>query len=203
MPIRISKKETIKIAYSNGNYFINHEYKHENYAVLPTDINSGKIVYTKVVDFKGATAKDLFNSADGLLQGMVKFTSVSSDRSDFTYQKYVGCFVTKYAGDPYNIYFNLIIRFKENKIKYEFTDFLAIFSKLKSKQSLNIIDAFANGTNSVTITNAKYLDVSYARGDRTSEVKKFWQPINDNIQQSIEMIINLCSMATPEKKDKW
>ncbi|MBC7388231.1 MAG: hypothetical protein H7329_03385 [Opitutaceae bacterium] len=57
LDIVVSKKETIKIAYSNGKVFENPDYKSGELIILSTDPKSGKIFYSGLIDSYKASSK--------------------------------------------------------------------------------------------------------------------------------------------------
>lgn len=204
--IKMGVNETRKISYSNGDIYINQEYFPENYPVLKTDKTTGKFCYTGVQEFKNAKKIDLFNSLLGMYKGIIQYELISQDNVDFSFQKYIGCFLVKFAGDPYTACFNLNINFKDGKIKYEFSDFIATYLIQKTTGSYSSF--FSTNNTSYygsTKQNVKQLDldVLYGRGGRTDDIEKLWIPLKNNIEKEIETIKRLCSKAIPDNKNDW
>jgi hypothetical protein len=190
LEIVVSKKETLKINYHTGEKFVNKDYKPSDIVLLATAENSGKVYYSDVLDFNEVSIKKLFRAVKTLPQGIIKYGLISSDEADYSYQKYVGKFLTKFQGDPYYVYFNLLVKFKDGKIKYEYSDFVAVFEKENTMQNTNI---FQGGLDTIHKEHMKTLDQLYARAARTSDKMKFWEVIVNNINNSIESLKKQCS----------
>jgi len=199
LEIGLTKKEVRKIKYTSGKEFVNDNYGDTDVIPLSTEPTTGKIYYSEVVEFKGAKVKDLFNAIKRIPEGMVKYSLISSDDTEYTFQKYVGSFSVRFAGDPYTVFFNLLLKFKEGKIKYEYSDFVTSFVHAKARQSFN---PFVNGVNTSIENGFKSIDKLYAGGARHGDQTKFWSPISNNINDSIKVIKKLCDEASG-KKDDW
>ncbi|MBC7388230.1 MAG: hypothetical protein H7329_03380 [Opitutaceae bacterium] len=108
----------------------------------------------------------------------------------------MGSFLTKFQGDRYYINFNLLIKIKDGRIKYEYSDFIASYNKFTSKETL--LSVTTKNT-----SNIKTLEKLYGRAARNDDQIKFWQPIRDNIEFSIKTLQKLCLEANIDNADKW
>lgn len=202
LEIKIRGSVINKIKYQKGDVYINPSQEPIRELLMPVDPLTGKIKYSEVVDAKNTKCKDLYKFFKTIPQGEIKYTLAASDETDFSFQKYIGQFNVKYAGDPYTVYFNLLIKFKDEKIKYEYTDFIATFAETRSKGSLNVLDVFSNGVNTTTNEHIKILDRLYS-DQGMSDTKLFWKPTLNYISESIATLKKLCLDAESFKKDSW
>lgn len=198
--IKVADNSVSKIKYLNGKIYVNPDYNsfEQNEVILSTDPLTGKVVYTGIIEAKGASMKSLYNSIKTIPHGEVKYFLIASDETELTYQKYVGRFSVYFAGDPYIMFFNLLIKFKDGKIKYEYSDFVATFGETKSKGELNGL--FSNGVHTTTSERQLIVDKLYAQ-PRKSDFKLFWKPIANNINNSISSLQKLCLDVSGSSKD--
>ena len=197
LEIKINKNEIKSISSANGKS-VNKDYSPGDCVVLLTEPTSGKIFYSGVVEFKDSKIKDLYKAIQRIPNGAIKYSLVSSDDVEFTYQKYQGSFIATFAGDTYIIEFNLLIKFKDGRIKYEYSDFISTFDIYKSAGSIN-----PNRSSGKVKRNVIPLENKYAIGERYSDGKKFWNPIKENIETSIKTIAKLCAETKLNSKDGW
>ena len=93
-------------------------------------------------------------------QGIIKYNLLTSDEVDFSFQKYNCSFLLKFAGDPYVLTCNLLIKFKDGKVKYEYSDFtgkyydLIYMNKTISDEIKEIVKT--NAANNRKERDAKY-----------------------------------------------
>ncbi len=200
--ITISKNLVKEIKYLNGTVFTNPEPVENREIILPIDPLTGKIYSTKIIDVNNIKCKDLYNIFKTIPQGEIKYDLIASDESDYSFQKYVGYFNVKFAGDPYIMSFNLLIKFKDGKIKYEYSDFIASFSETRAKGSLNNQALFSTGVYTRTNEHVKILDKMYS-GIGFGDEKHFWAPTLNHLNQSIASLEKLCRDAAGFKKDGW
>jgi hypothetical protein len=200
MKIKIDANSVDKIKYKNGEVFLNTEYKlaDEDEIILLTDPLTGKVNYTGIIESKSASCKSLFNTFNAIPQTDIKYFLVASDETDFSYQKYVGRFLVHFAGDPYVMYFNLLVKFKDGKIKYEYSDFVATFDETKSKGELNGL--FSSGVNTTTNEHQQIVDKLYSQSSK-SDKKQFWRPTISHINESISSLNKMCTDISGSSKD--
>ena len=118
------------------------------------------------------------------------------------FYKYVGSFNIKYAGDPYVMYFNLLFRFKDGKVKYELTDFVSVFEVAKSKNSANIFDAFSNGVNTTTMQHTQIPEILYAHTGMSDE-KHYWKPMKYLMEETVTKFKKMIADAEKLKNEGW
>ncbi len=202
--VTITKESIREINYKNGERYVNT--KPVNYSddkvVFMTNPLTGKLNYTGILEVKNANKRNIYNSVKAIPQGVIKYYLIASDEIEYSFLKYVGKFSVQFAGDPYSVYFNLHVKFKDGKVKYEYSDFVASFAETKTKQSANLIDAFSNGVNTTTREHVIEIDELYAKPGR-SDMKKFWIPIYENINESIYTLTKSCSEVSSDKKNDW
>lgn len=197
--IVINKKETSKISFASGETYINKNYQENKYQVFPYNPLSGKINYSGILHFPDIKKKDLYQALiRHIPKNIINFKLVLKDESDFSFQKYYGNFFAYFAGDQYTVYFTLEVSFKDGKIKYDYSDFNAIFIK----QKVNQFDFIAGSTIRES-KSFKNLSKFYGRGARKSDNKKFWSVINNNIIQNIKELDKIFVNANPERQDDW
>jgi len=147
--------------------------------VLSTDPRTGRVYYSDVVIFDGVSKKSLYKIYKQLPQGLILYNLISEDDKDFTFQKYQGSFQAKFAGDQYFIIYDIIIWFKDGRVKYEYSNFTTGFSENKSMPF---------GMTSVNLNHYKSLDQLYGRDSRYGDRRNYWIPVAARINESIEAI---------------
>ena len=198
LKIKIRKESTRKIIYGNGSNFTNPspvDYLDE--VVLSSDTLTGKIYYTGVIEVNGIKKKALFDLAKSIpQQGIIKYNLLTSDEVDFSFQKYNCSFLLKFAGEPYVLTCNLLIKFKDGKVKYEYSDFTASFTYLKTSRGHD----WSYGLNTVNKERTMILDKMYA-GLGRSDTRTFWRPIPLRINESINTLKRICSNSSNDENN--
>lgn len=165
-----------------------------NKVILNVQPNTGKIYYSDVIIAKDKSKKELFDATLRLPNSSVIYEIVSSDNVNFSYRNYKGKFKAKFAGDDFNIYFNLFLNFKDGKIKYSYSDFYIYdYNSKSSNWSL-----FGNVSTTKLIDKSHSLDLRYSNGDWGSDQRLFWIPIKNAIEESIRILIE-----TAKQTDDW
>jgi hypothetical protein len=218
--IIIRGKNISKIKYLTGEIYNNplSPQIKKNAIILPTEANTGKICFSDIIEVKGSNEMDLYNSIRTLAKinpgeniyskgPILTYTIVESDTSDNKFQQYIGSFKTE---SPYTVYFQLEIKFKKEKIKYTYSNFIAIYDKVVSGKSFGakMLTSSMNwdfGGNTEIERRVLKIDNLYADQDKT-DIKRFWIPIADNISQSIKELNQLITNKPKQnkiKKDDW
>lgn len=189
----IPKKQIIKIANSAGIKYENKEYIKSTDIVVPIEPSTGKVNYIGVIEIDGAKKKTLFNALKTLPSANIEYTFVSADESDNTFIQYRGKFNTKFAGDLYDVVFNLTIKFKDGKIKYNYHDFMFCFEEIKQKNRGDFGGSYSIATK---YKNSNPLEKFYVPGYRGD---KFWATIYKNMDDAIKTLNKLCTEFSTEK----
>ena len=192
--INIDKEEVIKITNSNGLVFQNKDYLKSMNLVVPVDPSTAKINYTEVIEVKGIKKKELYNALKVLPNSSTTYNLVSGDDSEFSNLFYRGSFFIKYAGDLHVLIFDINIKIKDEKIKYEVSNFRLYFSESKHT------NMFGQTTNYSTLpTNVKNfpLEQLYSRGHR-ERWTEMWGNITSNINTTISTIKSSAKGAQTE-----
>jgi len=189
--IRTKTNEGTKILIDSSAIYVNdyfYDYKFFKCQVFPIDSRTGAIIYSGIKKYPKIKKKDLYNAlVNNMTNDFIKFKLLAKDDTNFSFQRYKGAFPAYFAGDLYNVTFIANIFFKDGKIKYKYSDFVAYFNKKRIKY-----DEIFGGNVSDDL-HVKVLSKAYARGERNSDIKKFWKPINDYILQNINFIDNKLS----------
>lgn len=191
--IDIPKKEMIKVIGTKGLIYENTEYKQSDKTVVPTDMLTGNIFYSEVIEIKGAKKKDLFQALKAIPKSNVSYELISVDETDQSLISYRGSFYFKFAGDLQTVYFSLTIKIKDEKIKYEYSNFRFFFAEQKN----NSIRGGKTYTIDPTQVKDKPLEILYVDRYRGN---KFWTVISDNIDNSIKSIK---SLSLNVSKNEW
>lgn len=178
----IPKKQIIKITNSSGVKFENNEYIKTNDVVVPIEQSTGKVNYIGIIEIEGAKKQTLFKALKTLPSANIQYTLISSDETDNTFIQYSGKFNTRFAGDLYDVVFNLTIKFKDGKIKYNYHDFMFCFEEIKQKTRGDFGGTYSINTK---YKNANPLEKFYVPGYRGD---KFWETISNNMDESIKTI---------------
>lgn len=148
--IWFDKDEVIKVVGKNGLKYENKEYSPSGKLVVDTDKESGKVYYSEVVEVKGASKKELYNALMGLPNTDVYYNMLSKDDNEYTSIIYRPYTYVKFAGDLYTLFCTLTIRIKDEKIKYEMTDYRMFFSE---KQNINALGNSNYNTGATNVSN--------------------------------------------------
>ena len=198
LKIKISKESTRKIVYQNGTNFTNTSpVDYTDKVVLSSDSLTGKIYYTGIIEAKDIKKKSLFDIVKAIPQGITKYELQASDEVDFSFQKYTCYFPLKFAGDPYTLTCNLLIKFKDGKVKYEYSDFTATYEQSKTRRSYD----WSNSLKTDKKVRTVILDKMYS-GLGRSDTKTFWEPIPMRINESISAIKRICTDQS-KNGDNW
>lgn len=181
--IDIDKDEVIKVTNSSGIVFQNAAYLSSLNITVPIDPTSGKIFYTEVVEVKGVKKKDLYEALKALPNTAVTYNLVSKDETEFSSIFYRGSFFMKYAGDLNVVFFEITIKIKDEKIKYELSNFRLYFTESKQTNMLG------NTNYSTLPTNVKNIPLEklYTRGHRTRWTE-MWGKLAGNFDATISNI---------------
>ncbi len=121
----------------------------------------------------------LFNSIKKNPNGLVSYEIKAQDDKDFSFIKYKAGFKVKWAGDDYYIYYNILIEFKEGKIRYTYSNFISSFEVVKGSM-------FGYVTSSKVKDYSITLGWKYSKGDWFGDTKKYWNPIKSIIDSTIK-----------------
>lgn len=202
LKIVVEDKLVKEIRYANGKSYKNPQHVENREVLFPVDPLTAKIYCSKVIEVKDAKCKDLFNACKTLPQGEIKYQLIASDESEFSFQKYMGTFNVKFAGDPYVMTFNLLIKFKDGKLKYEYSDFVAGFEETRAKGALSGQVAFSSGVYTRTNAHLKILDKMYS-GSGMGDEKGFWKPTLNNLNASIAALEKIAKDSGASGNNGW
>lgn len=218
--IILKEKNISKIKYFSGEIFNNSTTPQLNKKdiILPTQALTAKISFADIIEVKNSDVMALYNSISKLSKiipgqniyskgPIVTYTLAESDSTDNKFQQYIGSFKSE---SPYIVYFQLEIKFKKEKIKYTYSNFIAIYNKVVSGKSFGakILTGGMNwdfGGNSEIESHVLKIDNLYADQDLT-DIKRFWIPITNNINESIKQLNYLITDKPTQskiKKDDW
>lgn len=184
--LNIPVSSIAKISYKDGHEYINSSpKKYPNEVVLETDPLTGNIYYSDIIEKKNLSKKELYKVLLTIPQGNITYQLILSDDVDYSYQKYLCSFVVKFAGDPYVVTGNLLLQFKDEKVRYEYSDFIAVFGIAKTKRVL----AETTRKDRKIVVDEAYLD-EYRTDKRT-----FWIPLEKHIKETIETLNILINKA--------
>jgi hypothetical protein len=150
--------------------------------VLSMNSRTGELDYSEEVKFPGMSKLSLFKAYKQFGQGRTQYRIGSLDEEDHTFIKYQGYFQASFSGDQHYIGFNLTVWFKDDKIKYEFTDFTVGFSYTRHTSYWG----FAG--NSRNINLHKTMGEFYGRNFRYSDFDEFWIPVKQDIEAAIKLV---------------
>lgn len=193
--IIIEQDEIIQIK-NNTVKYNNPKYKSSGLLVVPTEIVSGKMYYTEVVEAKGVKKADLYNALKGLPNSNVTFVLLATDELEKSSLTYRAVSNVKFAGDLYTMFWTIKLWFKDEKIKYEMSDFRLFFSEDKKINMLGNTNYSSNATNIKNDPLEKY----YTRSHR-KRFTEFWNTNLDNINSSISTIKN--SVSRVKTNNDW
>lgn len=223
LKIILKEKNIFKIKYFNGETFINSQIPitDKKDIILPTEQLTASLVYTDIIEVKEAKSMKLYNSLKKLTQIPIQtvytkapdivYTLITSDTIDSKNQQYIGAFN---SASPYIVYFQLELKFKDGKIKYNYSNFIAIYEKAIGNQSITsqtqssffnpqkLTTYYSYQDNTGIETHLLKIDHLYADQDLT-DVARFWKPISKNIAESIEYLKKLAIEQPKIKKDDW
>lgn len=222
--LEVKHKHLIAIHYANGEkYSANETPKIDKKDIIfPVDQLTGKIIFTEIVEVKGASALKIYNAIKVLsakkMQTVysetpgIKYTLIDTDTINNSFQSYIGQCYAMYAGDLYTVYFQLEVKFKDGKMKYEYSNLLGTYSEQKGSNSItteSYRDFF--NPNQITTkysTSAPKTFTDYKKGDNLygiegSAENTFWNPIYKSINESIANLKKLALEEPKVKKDDW
>lgn len=182
LEIVIRKDELIKVT-NKGVKYENPNYISSGLLVVPTEISSGKFYFSEVVAAKGVKKNDLYNSLKGLPNSSVTFVLLADDETEKTSLTYRAVTYVKFAGDLHTMFFTLKIWFKDEKVKYEMSDFRLFYSEDKK---INMLGNQNYSTGATHIKNNP-LETYYTRGHR-ERFTEFWGTNMNNINTTINTI---------------
>ncbi len=199
LSISIVKKDIKKISYSDGRVFNNPEYTpQESLFVIPTDPLTGKVIYSGVIEIKNVSQKELYKIGKQLPSSNVEYSLESFDEIDQSFVKYkaIGNYNTKFAGDLYYVRFNLFLKFKDGKVKYDITDF--VFSYKVNR--LKLYGAYGIGLGSVKEQEDIRTAEHFYREVMYSSDRKFWVEFCKSIDLTIS---SLKELFNQRKDSNW
>lgn len=193
--INLPKDRIYKIANSKGIVFENKEVdKRTDFVVIPTDINTGRIVYTDIIEVKGAKKKDLYEALKVLPNSSVTYNLIAKDETDYNSVTQKGFFNVKLSGDLHIVSFNINIKIKDEKIKYELSDFRLYFAEGKG---MNI---FGNNNYSVNPTHVKNFALETHYSSAGAKTNNLWETVINSINSTISTIKTTTSKS---KSNDW
>jgi hypothetical protein len=182
--IGIPVNEIIKIVNKEGSVkYENKQYEKSNKFVAETDAETGKIAYTEVVEAKGATKKQLYDALIGLPSTDVYYGVLSKDDNDYSAITYRAYTYVKISGDLHTLYCNLAIKIKDDKIKFEMSDYRLFYSEQKG---VNVMGNANYSTGATHIKNIP-LEKSYTPANR-DKGDRIWEAYSKLFNSTVNSI---------------
>lgn len=193
--INLPKDRISKITNEKGTVFSNTDLdRRSDFVVIPTDINTGRIVYTDIIEVKGAKKKDLYEALKVLPNSSVTYNLIAKDETDYNSITQKGFFNIKLSGDLHIVSFNISIKIKDEKIKYELSDFRLYFAEGKG---MNI---FGNNNYSVNPTHVKNFALETHYSSAGAKTTNLWETVLNSINSTITTIK---TTAGKSKSSDW
>lgn len=186
----IHKSEVNFVLKGSDTIYKNKGFDKSDKVVMPIEPTTGKINFTEVVETKN-NQKDMYSALKALPNSTSKYEFVSGS-DDQSLVNYKGFFYVKFAGDLNTIEYSLNIKIKDNKIKYELTNFRMYFIEKKDNSMVGGKN-YGTGATSVHDNPLERNYVESYRGDR------FFREIDEKINGSISEL--KLFVAKPVKSD--
>lgn len=177
--LNIPSSSIVKVSYKSGHEYVNKSPKeYTNEVVLECNPLTGNIYYSDILLKENLSKKELYKLFLTIPQGKITYKLILSDDVDYSQLKYLCSFVVKFAGDPYVVTGNLLLQFKDGKVRYEYSDFVAVFEIAKTKR---VLSETTHKDRKIILDDA-YIDVN------RSDTRTFWIPIENHIKETIETL---------------
>lgn len=182
LKVVIHKSEISYVLEGNDTIFKNPNFKISDKVVVPIDPRTGKILISEVVETKNKQ-KDIYNSLKLIPSSKTKYQYISGNDLEQDMVNYTGYFLVKFAGDLNTVQFTLTVKIKENRVKYEFTNFRMYFAEKKN----NSIVGGKNYAVDPTHVHDNPLERFYLKAYRGDKV---WNEISIQLNNTIEEFKN-------------
>jgi hypothetical protein len=187
----IHKDEINYVLKGTDTLYKNAKFESSDKVVMPIEQNTGKINFNEVVENKNSQ-RDMYNALKSLPNSTTKYEYISGNDADQSTVNYKGVFYVKFAGDLNTVEFILNIKVKDNKIKYEFTNFRMYFVEQKGS-SIKGGKNYTMGATNIHDNPLERFYIESYRGD------KFWREISQSIYSTIGELKSF--VAKPIKSD--
>lgn len=191
LKVVIHKSEISSVLEGKDTIFKNPDFKVSNKIVVPIEPRTGKILITEVIETTNKQ-KDIYNALKLIPNSKTKYEFISGNDVDQDIVNYAGFFYVKFAGDLNTIQFTLTVRLKENRVKYEFTNFRMYFAEKKNSN----IKTGKNYAVDPTHVHDNPLERFYLKAYRGDKV---WKDISIQLNSTVSELKNFINK--PIKND--